>query len=152
MSHHCLCYLSAALQDSLQQLQTEKALEAAVSFSQSLSQWAYIVLAGSVALLYKDLKSQSQLIRHSFWAFIPGWVLLGFSIHEGMKVQSARVAYLMNPNPQRDLTILSFNRHASRQFWCMKWGLVVFALWLLFFLICWITQRGKSPSFRSFDA
>ena len=148
------CFVQApALQDSLQQLQTEKALEAAVLFSQSLSQWAYIVLAGSVALLYKDLKSKSRLVRHSFWAFIPGWALLGFSIYEGMKVQSARVAYLMNPNPRRDLTILSFNRHATGQFWSMNWGLAVFALWLVFFLICWITQHGSSTgSFRSFDA
>ncbi len=148
----CFLQLSAALQDSLQQSQTEKALEAAVSFSQSLSQWAYIVFAGSVALLYRDLKLKSRLVQLSFVAFIPGWVLLGFSILQGMEVQSARVAYLMNPNPQRDLTILSFNRHASRQLSGMKWGLAVFALWLLFFLICSITQQRNSTTFRSFDA
>src|SRR5712691_9736675 len=31
-----------------------KGLEAAVSFAQSLSQWAYIVIGASVALLFKD--------------------------------------------------------------------------------------------------
>jgi hypothetical protein len=155
MNHYCFChYLSGALQqDSLQQLQTDKALEAAVSFSQSLSQWAYIVLGGSVALLFKDLKSRpSQKVRHSFWTFVPGWALLGFSIYQGMKVQSAHIAYLMNPNPQRDITIFSFNRHASKQLWCMRWGLAVFAVWLVFFLICWITHPDKSPVAEGCDA
>jgi hypothetical protein len=35
----------------LQQTTTDKALELAVSFSQSLSQWAYIIMGGSVAIL-----------------------------------------------------------------------------------------------------
>jgi hypothetical protein len=153
MDGNCLSYLRAALQDLLQQpLQTEKALEAAVSFSQSLSQWAYIVLGGSVALLFKDLKSRpSQPVRHSFWLFVPGWALLGFSIYQGMKVQSAHIAYLMNPNPQRDLTVLSFNRHAIWQIRGMEWGLGIFALWLLFFLAYWIKHPDKSPTGETFD-
>jgi hypothetical protein len=47
MPYHFFSCLFAALQDTSQELRTEKALEAAVSFSQSLSQWAYIVLGGS---------------------------------------------------------------------------------------------------------
>jgi hypothetical protein len=153
MRVHFFCQVLAALQDSVQQPQTEKALEAAVSFSQSLSQWAYIVLGGSVALLFKDLKSRpSQPVRRSFWMFIPGWAFLGCSIYQGMKVQSAHVAYLMNPNPQRDLTILSFNRHASRQISGMEWGLGIFAVWLVFFLTYWIKHADKSPSVEEPDA
>jgi len=59
----------------LQQTTTDKALELAVSFSQSLSQWAYIVIGGSVAVLLRDLKYRPTdiVVRHSFWLFVPGW-------------------------------------------------------------------------------
>jgi hypothetical protein len=144
MPAHVFCHFFVALQESLQQLQTEKALEAAVAFSQSLSQWAYIVLGGSVALLFKELRPSNRLLRHSFWTFIPGWALLVFSIYQGMKVQSAHIAYLMNPNPLRDLTVLSFNRHASKQTWSMEFGLGIFALWLVFFLAYWIRHPNSS--------
>jgi hypothetical protein len=83
--------------------------------------------------------------------FIPGWTFLGFSIYQGMKVQSAHVAYLMNPNPQRDLTILSFNRYASRQISSMEWGLGIFAVWLVFFLTYWIKHPDESPSVETLD-
>jgi hypothetical protein len=154
MYHECCWYLTTALQDSSQQLHTDKAFEAAVSFSQSLSQWAYIVLGGSVACLLKDLKSRpsSRFVRHSFWAFIPGWFFLGRSIYQGMKVQGANIAYLMSPSPARDAVILSFNKYTASQLFSMKWGLGIFALWLVVFLIWWITQKDGSPRFRSFDA
>jgi hypothetical protein len=62
------------------------------------------------------------------------------------------IDYLMNPNPQRDLTILSFNRYASRQVSGMEWGLGIFAVWLVFFLSYWIKHPDKSPSVETLDA
>lgn len=153
MPSHFFSCLFRAFEDLSQELRTEKALEAAVSFSQSLSQWAYIVLGGSVALLFKDLKLRpsSRVVRHSFWAFVPGWVFLVLSIHQGMKVQGAHIAYLMSPNPQRDVTVLAFNKYARNQIAFMEWGLGMFAAWLVFFLICWITYPEKAPFVEKFD-
>lgn len=135
---YCLSYL---LQDALQQSPNDKALEAAISFSQSLSQWAYIVFGGSVALLFKDIKSQP--IRHSFWVFIPGWLCLGYSIYRGMEVQEVYIGYLMNPNRQRDCTILSFNNHVYKQMQFMEIGLFLFAVWLAVFLGNWILTKDS---------
>jgi hypothetical protein len=145
--------LQEAVQLTQQQVQTEKALESAVSFSQSLSQWAYIVLGGSVALLVRNLKLRPRgaLMRHSFWLFVPGWVLLFWSIYEGIQVQGARIAYLMSPNPQRTSTILSFNLHTHWQIQLMEWGLGVFAIWLLVFLIVWILHPTQAPFVERFD-
>jgi hypothetical protein len=144
MSGHCFCYLFTELQNSLQEPQTEKALEAAVSFSQSLSQWAYIALGGSVAFLLKDLKSRPthRLLRYSFWAFIPGWLLLASSIYQGTRVHRTYVAYLMSSNPQREGTILNFNRYAHAQISCMQLGLFLFGAWLVFFLAVWISVNS----------
>jgi hypothetical protein len=123
----------------------DKALELAVAFSQSLSQWAYIVLGGSVAVLLKDLKSRpkDKIIRHSFWAFIPGWVLLASSIYQGIRVQERYVSRWMNQNPNMNDVILKFNRHTFLQIQFMEWGLLIFGIWLVVFLLRWIFHQEE---------
>lgn len=132
----------------LQQTTTDKALELAVSFSQSLSQWAYIVMGGSVAILLRDLKyrPKDNVVRHSFWLFVPGWANLGVSIYEGMRVQQRYVARWMNPNPQINDIVTKFNFHTAWQIRCMKLGLLFFAVWLVVFLVRWITHRHEPPT------
>jgi hypothetical protein len=63
-----------------------KSLELAVSYSQTLSQWAYLILAGSVALLLKDFKDRPKnpWFRRIHWLFVPGWLCLILSIYQGM--------------------------------------------------------------------
>jgi amino acid transporter len=137
----------------LQQTTTDKALELAVSFSQSLTQWAYIVLGGSVAILFRDLKyrPKDNLVRHSFWLFIPGWASLVLSIYEGMRVQQRYVARWMNPNTQINDIVAKFNFHTLWQLRLMELGLSVFALWLIAFLTRWIIYREKPSTDMGLD-
>jgi hypothetical protein len=129
----------------LQQTTIDKALELAVSFSQSLSQWAYIVIGGSVAILFRDLKyrPKDNVVRLSFWLFLPGWVSLIASIHQGIRVQQRYVARWMNPNPQINDIVAKFNRHTAWQICWMEVGLSFFAVWLLVFLVRWIVHRDE---------
>ena len=137
----------------LQQTTIDKALELGVSFSQSLSQWAYIVMGGSVAILLRDLKyrPQDKVVRHSFWLFAPGWVSLIVSIYEGIRVQQRYVARWMNPNPQINEIVAKFNFHTVWQIRCVELGLSCFALWLVVFLVRWITHRDEPPADGGFD-
>ncbi|MGA7027745.1 MAG: hypothetical protein WBY24_03780, partial [Candidatus Acidiferrales bacterium] len=68
------------IQSNLQvSAEVEKSLEAAVAFAESLSQWAYITIAASVALLFKDLheRPKSGWMKYSYWLFfVPGWSCL----------------------------------------------------------------------------
>jgi len=132
----------------LPQTATDKALELAVSFAQSLSQWAYIVMGGSVAILFRDLKyrPKDKVVRLSFWLFLPGWVSLIISIYEGIRVQQRYVARWMNPNPQINEIVANFNRHTVWQICCVKLGMLCFALWLVVFLGRWITHRDEPPT------
>jgi hypothetical protein len=137
----------------LQQSTTDRALELAVSFSQSLTQWAYIVLGGSVAILFRDLKyrPKDNIIRHSFWLFVPGWVFLILSIYEGIRVQERYIARWMNPNPQINDIIAKFNLHTVWQIRLMELGLPFFAVWLTVFLARWILYRDKPSKDMGLD-
>ncbi len=137
----------------LQQTTTDKALELAVSFSQSLSQWAYIVIGGSLAILLRDLKyrPKDKVVRHSFWLFVPGWAGLVVSIYEGIRVQQRYVARWMNPNPQINDIVVKFNHHTVWQIRCMELGLLCFALWLVVFLARWITYRDEPRTDMGLD-
>jgi amino acid transporter len=140
--------LSLLLQSPpLQQTTTDKALELAVSFSQSMTQWAYIVVGGSVAILFRDLnyRPKDNFIRHSFWLFVPGWSFLALSIYQGIRVQQRYVARWMNPNPQINDIVVKFNLHTVRQIFFMELGLSFFAVWLAIFLARWILYR-EEPS------
>jgi hypothetical protein len=146
MSHQFVAQLSVLFQTPLlQQTTTDKALELAVSFSQSLSQWAYIVIGGSVAILFRDLKyrPRDNVVRHSFWLFVPAWAALVFSIYQGIRVQERYIARWMNPNPQIDDIIGKFNLHTVRQIRGMEIGIFWFAAWLVVFLVRWITNRDE---------
>lgn len=147
MFHQFAAHLFTLFQTPLlPQTTTDKALELAVSFSQSLSQWAYIVIGGSVAILFRDLKyrPKDNVVRHSFWLFAPGWAALVFSIYQGIRVQERYIARWMNPNPQVDDIIVKFNLHTVRQICGMKIGIFFFAVWLGFFLVRWITHQDES--------
>ena len=137
----------------LQQTTIDKALELAVSFSQSLSQWAYILMGGSVAILLRDLKyrPKDNVVRLSFWLFVPGWVSLIVSIYEGIRVQQRYVARWMNPNPRINEIVTKFNFHTVWQIRCMELGVLCFALWLVVFLARWIIHRDEPPSAIGLD-
>jgi hypothetical protein len=148
MDHALLAFqLSAA-----QQAGTDKSLELAVAFSQSLSQWAYIVLGGSVAILLRDLKYRlkDSWIRHSFWLFLPGWACLAISIYEGIRVQERYVARWMFAGSQIEDIVQKFNSHTACQIWFMQAGLFIFAVWLVVFLLRWILYRIEPESGNEF--
>ena len=154
MAYDFAAQLSALFQTPVsQQTTTDKALELAVSFSRSLSQWAYIVIGGSVAILLRDLKyrPKDNVVRHLFWLFVPGWAALAGSIYEGIRVQQRYVARWMNPNPQIDYVIGKFNGHTVLQIYCMEVGLSCFALWLLVFLARWIIHRDEPSTGLGLD-
>lgn len=123
----------------------DKGLDSAVSFAQSLSQWAYITIGASVALLLKDLtqRPKSRFVRWSFLAFIPGWVFLGCAIWKGVRVHGAHIAYLMNPKHDVYTAIQDINADAASQLSALKWGLGIFFAWLVIYLYWWIAHRER---------
>lgn len=124
----------------------DKGLDSAVSFAQSVSQWAYITIGASVALLFKDVtqRPKSPLVRWSFLAFIPGWGCLGYAIWKGVRVHGAYIAYLMSKQHDAQVAIQNINADAASQLTALRCGLFVFGGWLLIYLIWWVAHRDGS--------
>jgi len=80
-----------------QKVTDTKPWESALAFSQSLSQWALLVTAGSIVILVgaSYRRPQSLRFRLIYLLFVPGWIFLATSLFHGMQVQSAYVAYLL---------------------------------------------------------
>lgn len=131
----------------------DKGLESAVSFAQSLSQWAYITIGASVALLFKDLSQRPKnwLVRWSFLLFLPAWWFLGRAIYEGVRVHGVYIAYLMSQRSDAKEDLESINRDAASQLSSLKWGLWILCLWLVIYLLWWMGHRDGPKTNESLN-
>lgn len=119
-----------------------KGLEAVVALAQNLCQWAFLIIGGSVVILLGTSyrRPASSWIRRSFALFVPAWMCLAGSIYEGTQVQRAALGYYFLSNKNIKPVI---NEDAYSQIRCIQWGLVLLGIWLLIFLIWWISNKGK---------
>jgi|GEM_PF-2316811 len=125
-----------------------KAFEAAVSLAQSLTQWAYLIIGGSVLILVgREYHRPSKLgLRTFYLLFIPGWACLALSIYHGVRVQRAYLGYLLRPQPNLAEFKEAMNSDAYAQMSRMHWGLGFLALWLLIYLSWWVFGKTVQAS------
>jgi uncharacterized SAM-binding protein YcdF (DUF218 family) len=125
-----------------------KSLEAAVALSQTLTQWAFLIMGGSVVILVGTsyYRPPDRFTRGSYFLFVPGWTLLASSIYHGIMVQRANLGFLFFPNLDVAGFRRTINRDAYGQIESMEWGLAIFGLWLLIYLCWWIFRAGAQTS------
>jgi len=142
---HLFLHILAQIQQGTDPV-VDKGLDSAVSFAQSVSQWAYITIGASIALLFKDLSQRPRhwLIRWSFLAFLPGWFFLGLAIFKGVRVHGAYIAYLMGKQHDVQSAILNINADAGCQLFALRWGLFIFGGWLVIYLFWWVGHKDVS--------
>jgi glucan phosphoethanolaminetransferase (alkaline phosphatase superfamily) len=118
----------------------KEGLDSAVSFAQSLSQWAYVTIGASVAFLLKGLaqRPKNRFVRWWFVTFIAGWWFLIFAIWKGVRVHGDYISYLMNSKRDYILAVTNINADASAQLRALKYGLWIFSAWLVIYLGWWI--------------
>ena len=138
-------FLQSALLQQLPQADklNAKAFESAAAFAQSLTQWEFIIVGGSLLILIGTgyYRPKHVWIRCSYVLFVPGWVLSGLSIYFGIRVQEAYLAYLLVQKTTAAGISQTMNSDASYQISLMEWGLLVFGVWLLVYLCYWITSK-----------
>lgn len=117
-----------------------KALEATVSYAQSLTQWALLIVAGTALLLVgtEYHRPTSRLLLFSYFLFIPGWISLILSMYRGVRVQQVYLAYLFSERPNWSASMSAVNGDALWQVRTMQFGVLVFGVWLLTYLFYWI--------------
>src|SRR5712692_4459589 len=126
-----------------------KAFEGAVSLAQTLTQWAFLIFGGSVALLVgsSPLKHSGRL-KYAYFLFLPGWFLLAISLYWGRSVQGVYLAFLFQMNPNVSQLRQAANHDAYWQMRTLEIGLGFFALWLLFYIFWWVLTDLKVDAER----
>jgi hypothetical protein len=120
-----------------------RAFDAAVALAQSLTQWGFLIIAGSVVMLVGTsyYRPAHSYVRKSYLLFLLSWILMGISIFKGIQVQMANVARLFRSNPDLFEIRRVMTHDANCQICCMELSLGVFGIWLLSFSIWWIFHK-----------
>jgi hypothetical protein len=130
-----------------------KFFEAAVSLAQNLTQWALLIIGGSLVTVVGTsyYRPDSRRMRFIYLLFVPAWILLAVSIYEGTLIQRKYLAYLYaNPSGVRyqilvDRILQDINNEATNQFLTLEWALVCLGLWLVAYLFWWIESEKREP-------
>jgi hypothetical protein len=125
-----------------------KSLEAAVALSQTLTQWAFLIMGGSVVIVVGTsyYRPAGRFARGSYLLFVPGWIFLASSIYRGIMVQRANLGFLFLPSPDVAGFRKAINRDAYGQIASMEWGLAIFGLWLVIYLCWWVFRSGAQTA------
>lgn len=117
-----------------------KAFESASAFAQSLTQWEFIIIGGSLLILLgiDYYRPKSVVLRSCYLLFLPAWTLLAVSIYYGIRVQEAYLAYVLVAKTTASGISETMNSDAHMQIVFMEWGLIVFGIWLLVYLLFWV--------------
>ncbi len=123
----------------------EKALVAAVSYSQSLSQWALLIVGGSAAVILRDshVRPDKRLVSYLYFLFVPGWVCEALTMFYGTRVQGAYIGYLASPHPDPVHFFTKVNEFAIHQDTVFEIGLASFGAWLVAYLVWWVVCNKK---------
>ena len=115
-------------------------LEQISSGSAVLVTWALAVVAGSVATIVSTsyLRPMNRAMRSIYLLFIPGWLFLGLSIYYGEKISRRYMAAKLVPEENLSKIAKLVNQDFGNQRLMLEIGLLIFALWLVVFLIWWV--------------
>lgn len=129
--------------------QNGKAIEAAVSFAQSLAQWEFIIVGASMLVLIGTsyYRPSSIYMRRVYLLFLPAWACLGGSIYFGTQAQRVYLAYLLLSATTSEGATMALNHDMGSQIVWMRYGLGFFAIWLVVYLMWWIFD-GKAGEIR----
>lgn len=115
-----------------------------LSYSQSLTQWALLLLGGTVAIMVGTEFHRPALrwVRCLWGLFIPGWGCLLMSTLRGTTVQRFYLGYAMGSRSLMD-TARDMNDSSYDQGWWFRLALLPFAFWLVGYLAWWIFNEDE---------
>jgi hypothetical protein len=125
-----------------------KIFEAATSFANTLTSWAFLMIGGSiVAILGTSYYRPSSLwVRCAYFAFVPAWFCLSWSIYAGTRVQGVYLAALYSRAPKIVDLKEALNNDAISQINRMEAGLAFFGIWLTIYLAWWVFNNERKEA------
>ena len=126
-----------------------KAIVSIEAGSVKLATWSLSVFGGSVLIIFADsyLRASDAHHRLTYLLFLIGWAFIAWSMHQGFKIaKHTKVLELHYSDENVLITILQkCNASFASQLKWFQRGLLVFAVWLIFYLIWWIGSDIPKP-------
>jgi len=135
----------SSVQSDIKDKQTTKnvgeGFKTIVEGSRVLNGWSLIIIAASIAAIVSTsyIRPHNKRIRAIYLLFLPGWILLSWSVYYGDAVSRRYMAALMISD-EKNLKQIgeSINSDFSSQITLLQFGLLFFAVWLFWFLCWWV--------------
>lgn len=122
--------------------------DAAQAMAQGLSQWAMLIIGGSLAVIIGDkvYRPKARRIRATYLLFAPAWILLALSIYEGTYIQRSYVAYMVATRGTHAQALIdqiagNITQATRLQLSFLETALGFLAIWLFFYLIWWVIRN-----------
>jgi hypothetical protein len=80
----------------------------------------------------------NRVMRYIYLLYIPGWLFLGLSIYYGEKISRRFMAAKLVPKENLSKIAKLVSQDFGNQRLMLEIGLLIFALWLVAFLIWWV--------------
>ena len=147
MKHRIVCLVAlgalAAAAQTASAAPDMKFFEAATGLANSLTSWAFLMMGGSIVAILGTsyYRPRSLAVRCAYFAFIPAWFYLAWSIYAGTRVQSVYLAALFSRAPDIPQLKATLNGDALSQIRRMETGLGFFGLWLTVYLLWWVFNK-----------
>jgi hypothetical protein len=124
-----------------------KALEAAVTYAQSLAQWQFAIIGASLLLIVGNshLALPSRRARLLYFLFVPAWGFSGLSIYFGTRVQQVYLAYLLVPKTTLEGATLFINDESAKEILYMFVGLSFLVVWVIIYVSWWVFRKDALP-------
>lgn len=125
----------------------DDALKLAVTNAEAITQWALLVVGGTVAILVGSefRRPKSATVRWCFTLFVPGWLALLRSMYVGSLVSRAYIGRLSGVSDAATATRL-INDNWYLQIWWFGLAMAVLGAWLVVYLLWWITHEEDSSA------
>lgn len=122
----------------------ENALRSVNEESNRITGWSLLIIGASLlAVLDKDYLKIDGDYKWVYFFYILGWLTLCLSVLWGQKVTRSYLASLFVAKEFADSATEKTNIYFKRQISWFIAGVIVFALWMIFFLALWILN-GKT--------
>jgi hypothetical protein len=114
--------------------------------SKTLTGWALAIIAASIVAIASTsyLRPLSRKVRAIYLVFIPGWIFISLSVYYGDQLSRGYTAAIFARSRDRLLAIgLNMNIEFGSQLTYLNIAFMVFAVWLLAFILWWVFGDSK---------
>ncbi len=122
-------------------LDISQQIDAIIKVSGTYITWSLSITGASILAIVSTsyLRPANTHFRKVYFLFVPGWVMLLFSMHYGDDISRSNAAAASTKNSDLLLKIgENINSYFDCQLTCFKVGLSCFMLWLIIYLFWWV--------------